>query len=99
MLSIEKCRAHLPRAGEGLTDMEVERIRDGFVAIAGVVLERLKQPGAVVHMSGEVFGMVASDLREEAEERAAIMEFEGGLPRDRAERAALTEVLQLRPRV
>ena len=35
------------------------------------------------------------DLRVEFEERAAIMEYDGGLPRERAEALALAEVLRL----
>jgi len=35
------------------------------------------------------------DWRIEWEERAAIMEYDGGLPRDRAERAALEDIFRL----
>jgi hypothetical protein len=35
-----------------------------------------------------------ADERERWEERAAIMEFDGGLPRDQAERAAYDDTLE-----
>lgn len=37
---------------------------------------------------------MTSDLRDRYEERAAIMEFDGGLPRQYAERLAMQEIIR-----
>jgi len=92
MLSVAQCRALLPGAGEDMTDVEVERLRVGFAAIAGLALDGVKRTGSAAPAK-EAFSMLPTELREEVQERAAIMEFDGGLPRDRAERAAFAVVL------
>ncbi len=92
MLSVAQCRTLLPGAGEGLTDVEVERLRDGLAAIAGTVLDGARPHGKAA-TAAEVFQMMPTDLREVVEESAAIMEFDGKVPRDRAERAAVAQAL------
>lgn len=92
MLSVAQCRALLPGAGEGLTDAEVEHLRDALAAIAGLALDRATKMVDAT-LGGEGFDLVPTDLHEEVQERAAIMEFDGGLPRERAERAAFAVVL------
>lgn len=92
MLSVALCRTLLPGAGEELTDLEVERLRDGFAVVAGLVLDGARRVVRTTPAE-EAFNMVPTDQREVILERAAIMEFDGGLPRDRAERAAFAIVL------
>lgn len=70
-----------------MTDLEVERLRDGFAVVAGLVLDGARR-GAETTPAEEAFNMVPMEQREDILERAAIMEFDGGLKRDRAERAA-----------
>ena len=45
----------------------------------------------------EMVAKLNADLREDFEERAAIMEFDGNLPRDHAECLALLDVLNRHP--
>ena len=45
----------------------------------------------------ELVGRLPEDLKEEWEERAAIMEFDGGLSRDHAECLALLEIIRRYP--
>jgi hypothetical protein len=92
MLSVAQCRTLLPGAGDGLTDLEVERLRDGFAVVAGLALDGARRAG-VSRPGEEALDMVPSEQREDIQERAAIMEFDGGLPRDRAEWAAFAIVL------
>lgn len=92
MLTVAQCRTLLPMGGEGLTDLEVERLRSGFSVVAGLVLDGVKR-GRDTTPAEEAFEMVPTDQREDVLERAAIMEFDGGLPRDHAERAAFGIVL------
>ena len=42
---------------------------------------------------------LSADLREHYEERAAILEFDGGMPRRVAEATALQEVLEMQTRI
>jgi hypothetical protein len=42
----------------------------------------------------EILSGLNADLREEYEERAAIMQYDGGLPRDHAECLALRDVIR-----
>ncbi len=92
MLTVAHCRTLLPGAGEGLTDSEVERLRDGFAVVAELALVGVRR-GAETTPAEEAFNMVPKEQREDILERASIMEFDGGLPRDRAERAAFGIVL------
>jgi len=48
---------------------------------------------------GEILRFLSTDLREEFEERAAIMEFDGGMSRDHAECLALLCILKNHPAV
>ena len=45
----------------------------------------------------EMLDRLEPDLREDFEERASIMEYDGGLPRDHAECLALLNVLRKHP--
>lgn len=49
----------------------------------------MSQPDWII----EMLNRLNSDLRGEWEERAAIMEFDGGLPRDHAELLALLNII------
>ena len=46
----------------------------------------------------ELVGRLPEDLKEEWEERAAIMEFDGGLSRDHAECLALLDIIRRYPK-
>jgi hypothetical protein len=82
-----------------MTDSELERLRDGLAAIATVALDALgdRRTRRMIE-AADAFDAVPAELREAVEERAAIMEFDGQMPRDRAERAAFALVLGGRAR-
>ena len=86
-LTIAKCRALLGQAAEGLSDSEVESVRDQFYAMARVAAN------AYVAGKRSLFGRAVSELsaadRYGVEERAAILQFDGRLLRDDAERLAI----------
>ena len=93
MLSLQRCRAILGRGG---SDAELESVRDQMYALADVVvrafLERRQQ-----HVPDGAFSaalrLLPSGDADDATERAAIVEFEGGRNRDEAERQALLAVV------
>jgi len=90
-LSIERCRALLGNDGDALSDSELEALRDQFYAIASVASR------AYLARDASPFRTALLRLSEadriDVEERAAILEFEGKLCRDLAERQALGQRL------
>lgn len=83
MLSLQKCRSLLGPNCE-LTDSQIEQIRQELYALAHVALDAFRAEKEKDQLSG----IPLSD-REEAEERAAIFEFDAGLQREAAERKTL----------
>ena len=91
VLSIEHCRRLLPQLREE-SDKDVSRIREQLYKLAGLFIEsssgdagKRSDPPKPTHL--------VTDLLEEMEERAAIMEFDGEMTRQEAERAALASAL------
>lgn len=91
MLSISRCRELIAGKHE-LTDVELSMLRDQFYSIARVWVEQGAAPSSA-HCD-ESLDSLQGDDREEADERAAIMMFDGGLPRREAERRAVALVLR-----
>jgi len=92
-----------------MADAEVERLRDQFQAIAEVVVEEIIVKRRVLPTSSArearpdhsrerarsaALRLIAEPQRHAIEERAAIMEFDGGVERDRAERHAVLNAVQ-----
>jgi hypothetical protein len=50
-----------------------------------------------IYWINDLIDRLEPDLREDFEERAAIMEYDGGLPRDHAECLALLNILRKHP--
>lgn len=95
MLSIQKCRDLLPKSCL-LNEQEIERLRDSLYKIAEVVVSACVGSNSNIEKSRNDNESFSDDLkllppseRDEVEERASIMQFEGKLPRKMAERAAL----------
>lgn len=89
-LSIPKCRALLEEAADGLSDREVESIRDQFY---GVVRAAANAQARVQTPFNRTIAQMSSAERDAVEERAAIVEFDGKLSRDEAERTALAALI------
>jgi len=93
MLTLLRCRQLLGAAGEGLTDVQVEQVRDEMYAVAQSFLS-----SAGARRGGNTAGpalawrLVSGGRCEALEERAAILEFDAGLSRDMAERAAFAQL-------
>lgn len=97
MLPLQRCREVL---GDGFcgSDEQLELLREQLYAIAGAVTalfaRRPGAPGAEVRQPGgfqEAVALLSWDERIDLEERAAIYQFDGGQPRDVAERTAFTD--------
>jgi hypothetical protein len=101
MLTVDRCR-ELLGAGCTLSDEELARLRDGFYALATVVVDVARErpcernthmPRIVVIGLEDVLGKLSEGERADVIERASIVEFDGGRPRDQAERLAVHGVL------
>lgn len=89
MLSLPACRRLLGKAGDGMSDDHLARLRDqlytlAHCAIAAFVQDASDEPGATV------LACLPPDVSEEVEERAAILQFDANLPRGLATRAAVS---------
>jgi hypothetical protein len=73
MLSLERCRTLLG-ADCGLTDAQIERLRDQVRVMAEVVIDTMNGPGVSTPFSGAQRQIPNSD---DDEEGAAILEFDG----------------------
>lgn len=105
MLSVQQCRAALGGRPD-LTDNDIERLRTQLYAIAEVAVHQFKVDRDRPHESKTGVGsgpdalraralkLMPDDQRETFEERAAIMEFDGGINRDVAERRALMHIVR-----
>lgn len=82
-------------AADGLSDTEVERLRDQMYELAHVTVNSYPRRTAGC---STVLGEVAPDDQAAIEERAAILEFEGNLHRDDAERLAAVAHFRARRR-
>ena len=105
MFSLERCRQILGRDCT-LDDVELVTLRDQLYGLADVLTDHLRnQPqfngkDALEIVEPDVYQAALRLLpeieREDVEERAAIIEFEGGVERDEAERQAILGSLQTR---
>ena len=91
VLSIQRCRTILG-AGANKSDAEIEQLRDQFYTIARVWIDG----GAKMMRSPfmEFLASLPTHDRCEIEERAAVMEFAGGLSRPAAERTAIAAFMR-----
>jgi len=91
MLSLANCRELLGVESAKIVDEEMEALRDQLYSLANLSLKDFQAKGK--SRSSCSFrlslGQCFEESRIEVEERAAVMEFDGNLSRDEAERAAI----------
>lgn len=91
MLALQRCRELLGTESDNLTDSELEALRAGLTALASVTVSAYSARTIVT--PAQALSTLSSEERAEAEERAAILEFDAGLSRSAAEQLAVTEML------
>jgi hypothetical protein len=96
MLTIEKCRKILGSDCPE-SDTDLEKLREHLYSFARVAVEILP-PRNRGSGFAESIRLLPEDERYEAEERAAILEYDGGFTRNEAERLAFSEDWRLRHR-
>jgi hypothetical protein len=95
MLSLQKCRSLLGPNCE-LTDSQIDQLRQELYALAHIALDAHRESTQPANENSPLEHLPREN-REQAEERAAIFEFDAGLPREAAERKAI-EGMNRRPR-
>lgn len=96
-IPLEHCRALLGEEGQDLGDGSLRELRDALYAVAETLLQ-VGQGASSTSLMFTSAEQAAPGLNWEAvEERAAIMEFEGAVPRDMAERIAICDHLAKEP--
>ena len=98
MLSIARCREILD-AKCGLTDAEIETLRDQLAAIADIAFSSMHDGAGKLTARAQfdlVLDNISQEARYEVEERAAVLEFEAGMGSAVAERAAVSAWLAAR---
>lgn len=88
LLSLSACRRLLGHVGDSLPDDDVLRLRDQLYALAQCAVAAFAED-ASSEPEATVLGSLTPAVREEVEERAAIIQFDAHLPRGVATRAAV----------
>lgn len=91
MLSLQNCRLLLKGDSEEVEDTDLTVIRDQFYELARLTLEQFVNRRASFNSVLESF---EETEKEAIEERAAVLEFEGNLERETAERIAISQALE-----
>ena len=95
MLSLARCRKLLPGGYKNVSDEELLELLDELYALSEVIVAKAEDE---LSANRGRFQAATEKLppneRDEVDERAAIMEFDGGLRRDEAERAAIGRELK-----
>jgi len=94
MLSLDNCRDLLGCDGEELNDADLQSVRDQLYSVARLTLE--KSPISSVEESTfkDALAFFPQLERESIEERAALIEFEGKLRREVAEKNVVSQSMQ-----
>nr|ADI23839.1 hypothetical protein [uncultured gamma proteobacterium HF4000_48E10] len=95
MLSLERCRKILGDDAS-LADEDLERLRRDLYALAHVAVSAFVTASAGDRQDSlkAALRLVPTNAQEALEERAAIREYDGGLDRDDAERAVLSDYVR-----
>ena len=93
MVSLARCREILGAEAEVLDDGSLRQLRDALYGLAGGVLDAQIQEGLPSLMLAKARNTAPTVDWEAVEERAAIIEFDGEVPRDVAERMAICDRL------
>jgi hypothetical protein len=96
MLSLDNCRSLLNSHSEEPDDADLESLRDQFYCIARLGLEVFARVGREKDASAfhDALTSFEQSERESIEERAALIEFEGKIDRERAERIAISQLIK-----
>src|SRR5262245_1757272 len=105
MFSLERCR-QIVGYNCGLDDEKLIKLRDQLYGLADVLTDQLRIQRQINNLRDlqtsetnayeSALRLLPESEREDVEERAAILEFDGGINREGAERKAILGVLEIR---
>ena len=90
MLTFEQCRKAMGAHAKDWPDSKVEEFRRRADILTDIVIE-MYQAGRAAGPLAEARAVVPDDIGNELEERSAIQEYDAHLPRDTAERMAVSD--------
>ena len=85
MLTIDACRRLVEPNQRDLSDSQVEQLRDAYMEFARIAISAWVGEQGPMRPSASPY---SADEQIKVEERAAVLEFDANLPRDRALREA-----------
>jgi hypothetical protein len=88
-LSLPACRRLLGKAGDGVPDDNLERLRDQLYGVARCAVQVFER-STTDNGEETALNCLPADAREDVEERAAIIQFDAKVPRGLASRAAVS---------
>jgi hypothetical protein len=94
VIDLRRCREILG-SDCSLTDEQLELLRDQLAGLADIALEVARGLNGATSVFDTVLSLVTEAQYQEIAERASIMEFEGGLHRAQAEKAALNDFARI----
>ena len=95
MLSLDNCRTLLDRDGEELYDADLTTLRDQLYSLASLAVDRFSKIQCKPSVTfKDAVALFEQSERETIEERAAVIEFEGNLEREIAERRAISQAVE-----
>ena len=96
MLSLENCRSLLGDDSERLEQSDLELLREQFYCLARLSLEMFSNVGNQGPSSAFQHALTSFEQsdRDSIEERAAVIEFDGKVARETAERIAISQAVR-----
>ena len=96
MLSLENCRSLLSSDSEALENRDLELLRDQLYCLARLSVEAFSNVGDEKQSSTfhDALTLLDQSERESIAERAAVIEFDGKVARETAERIAVSQAVQ-----
>ena len=93
MLTIEECRELLGTTARGWPDSKIAEFQRRADILTDVVID-MYLDGAAAGPLDEARALVPDEVGDELTERAAVLEYDAGMPRGKAERTAVIEHVQ-----
>jgi hypothetical protein len=94
VIDLRRCRGILG-SDCSLTDEQLELLRDQLAGLADIALEAARGLNGATSVIDTVLNVATEAQYQEIAERASIMEFDGGLQRALAEKAALNDFARM----
>ena len=96
MLTRDTCRRLLGARGQHLSDAELDNLTGGMYVLARFAVAEYSSTADLRARERDPLSRLDCESREQVEERAAMLEFDGNMSRDAATRTALHQFVRER---